>query len=117
MIIELNISAIDSGLSGGSQEISYTTTSGDTPSSIATHLTSSINGNANLQSVGISATSSGAVITITSISPNGTTYTQSVTTGSETIALSNINNGFLQSVNGPLPGNEDVSTFTMKQIV
>ena len=85
--------------------------SGDSLSTLAANMAANINSDSALATLGVTATASGAVITITSISPNGTTYTESVT-GTETISLSNINNGFLQTVNGPLAGNDDITTFT-----
>ena len=73
----LTLNFYDSGLAGGTQAISYTVLSGDNLTSIATALTSAINGNSALSNQGISATSSGTVITITSNSPNATTYVPS----------------------------------------
>ncbi len=80
----LTITVYDAGLTGGLQQPSYTVLAGDSLTTIATALTSAINGNAQLQANGISATSSGTVITLQSNSPNGTTYRQS-TTGTESI--------------------------------
>ena len=70
----LTLNFYDSGLAGGTQAISYTVLGGDTLTSIATAITSAINGSTALSNQGISATSSGTVITITSKSPNATTY-------------------------------------------
>ncbi len=64
---------------------------GESASTIAAGLAHNINYDATsptLASLGISATSSGPVVTITSTSMNATTYGQAVSPGAETIALS-----------------------------
>ena len=84
----LKINFYDSGLAGGTKAASYTVLSTDTLTSIATGLTSAINV-ATLNNQGISATSSGTVITITSKSPNTTTYVPSYSaSATESILLS-----------------------------
>ena len=71
---QLKITVYDSALGGGSETVEYTTALGNTTTAMATGLTSAINADTNLQNLGVSATSSGPVITITSNSPNATTY-------------------------------------------
>ena len=83
----LTISVHDKALSKA-ENINYTVLSGDTTTTIATALKTAINADTTLSSLGITATSSGAVITITSSSPNATSYTESVNSGAtETITL------------------------------
>ena len=107
----LTIIVHDSALSGGTTSIPYTVAAGDTLTTIATHLTTNINASTALQTISVSATSAGAVISVKSSSPNGTSYTDTVT-GTETIALSAVVNGFLQTVDGPLAGSNDVTSYT-----
>ncbi len=75
-IITLTVS--DSGLTGGSQAVTYTTVAADTLTTIATKLAATITANSNLKNLGIDAVSSGTTITLRSKSPNLTTYTASV---------------------------------------
>ena len=83
----LTIGIHDKALSKA-ENINYTVLSSDTTTTIATALKSAINADTTLSSLGITATSSGAVITITSSSPNATSYTESVSSGStEAITL------------------------------
>jgi RHS repeat-associated protein len=85
--------------------VNYVVQSGDTLSSIAASLTSAINADTNLQNIGVSATSSGSVLTISSASPNATTYNSAVSSGAtETITLGNS-----QSRQAELPSSENFS--------
>lgn len=73
------------------QPISYTVAGGDTLTTIATHLTSAINANASLSgtAIGMAATSSGAVITITQPgSIANQTFMQSAVSGAATETVS-----------------------------
>ncbi len=70
----LNIVVKDQGLSGGAVTASYTVASGDTTTSIATNLASTINNNSSLKTLGVTATSYNSVIVISSASTNATTY-------------------------------------------
>jgi hypothetical protein len=84
----LKITAYDSALSGGSQAVSYTVLSTDTLSTIASALASAINANSSLSTIGVTASSSGQIVSIESVSPNLTTYSESVNSGgTETISL------------------------------
>ena len=108
----LTITVHDAGLSGGQKSKSYTVTSGNTLTDIASGLVSAINGDTDLQSIGVSASSAGAVVTLTSHSTNVTTYTQSTSGGAtEVITLGANTYGYLTQINGPLAGDEDVTTF------
>jgi RHS repeat-associated protein len=83
----LNIFVHDSRLASNPTQVSYTTVSGNTTTSIATGLAAAINGSPALAAIGVSATSATDVVTIQSFSYNNTSFTESVTTGSETITL------------------------------
>lgn len=85
----LTLNVYDAALPGGVQAIPYTVLAGDTLTTIATGLTTAINGNANLQAIAMSATSAGTVITLNSKSTNSTTYRATTsTTATETFTLS-----------------------------
>ena len=104
----------DAGLSGGSESVSYTVLSGDNLTSIAAGLASAISADANLQSIGLSATSSGALITIQSNSTNLTTYRQAVSSGAtEQIILNVPMNGTQTAVIGGSKTTGDVLTLTV----
>jgi hypothetical protein len=84
----LTITVYDVGLTGGSKTETYTVLSGDTLTTIASGLAGVINADSALSAIGVSATSNGTVINITSSSYNATTYTQSTSSGAtETISL------------------------------
>jgi RHS repeat-associated protein len=85
----LTIKVLDTALSGGSEPVSYTATSGDTLTSIASALASAINGDGSLATLGVTATSFGAVVNIASASTNATNYSTSLSTGAtETLNIS-----------------------------
>lgn len=80
----VTLTVANSALAGGSQSVSYTIGSSETSTTVATHLTSNINSDLELQSIGVSASSSGAVITLQSYP----TYTTSLSGGAtETLTL------------------------------
>lgn len=109
----LTITVHDAGLTGGQKAISYTVASGDTTTKIATGLKNAINADTSLQGIGVTATSSAAVVTLLSTSVNVTTYTQSTSGGAtETITLGANTYGYLTKIDGPLAGNKDVTTFS-----
>jgi hypothetical protein len=84
----LNITVTDAGLSGGSTTVIATVTTSESVTSMATAVKAAINASAALTAIGVTATSSVGVVSITSTSVNKTTYTQSVTGGmTETITL------------------------------
>ncbi len=89
----LTITVYDSTLTGGSKAVTYTVLSGDTLTSIAAGIATAINADTNLQAIGVTATSSSAVVFIKSISLNNTTYAQSTSGGATevlTLGLSTI---------------------------
>src|SRR5207302_27459 len=92
---QLKISVYDAALSGGGPEtVSYTTITGDTPTTMATGLKNAINADTNLQNIGVTATSSGAVVTITSNSPNLTSYRNATAASvTETLVFGTPQNG------------------------
>ncbi|MBX9720203.1 MAG: hypothetical protein K2X81_02315 [Candidatus Obscuribacterales bacterium] len=86
----LTLNVYDAALAGGTQAITYTVLAGDTLTTIATGLTTAINGNSNLQNIGMSATSSGTMITLQSKSTNATTYRPTSSAGATaTLTMSN----------------------------
>jgi RHS repeat-associated protein len=78
----LSILVLDAGLTGGTENVSYTVQASDSLTSIASGLVAAINADTNLQSIGVTATSSATVINISSASANLSTYTASTTAGS-----------------------------------
>jgi RHS repeat-associated protein len=110
----LTLTSYDSALSGGSQAVSYTVLAADTLSTIATGLTSAINASTALQNIGVSATSSGAVVTITSNSVNQTSFMQSYSTSStESVLLTTTKYGWQVAALGGTKTTGDLLTFTV----
>lgn len=109
----LTITVFDGALSGGQKAISRTTLAGDTLNSIASGLAANINADTSLQAIGVSATAASAVVTILSTSNNVTSYSQSTSVGAtETISLGTNIFGFLTKINGPMSGNNDITTMS-----
>lgn len=125
----LTVTVYDPGLSGGSQAVSYTILSGDTLASMTAGLSAAINGNSNLQTLGVSSTSANQIITINSVSAKSTSYrgtanggaTETITVGintngAQTAALSGtVTVGDTVSVivnDAALPGGSKTKTYT-----
>jgi len=109
----LTITVFDAGLSGGSKAINYTVLAGATLTTIATGIKNAINADSALAAIGVTATSSAAVVTLLSTSVNVTSYTASVSGGAtETLALGANTWGYLTKIDGPLAGSQDITTFT-----
>jgi RHS repeat-associated protein len=109
----LTFTVHDAGLSGGQEAVSYTVPSGATTTTIATGIAAAINADSNLQAIGVTATSSAAVVTLKSTSVNVTSYTGSTSGGAtETVALTANVYGFLTKIDGPMAGTADVTLFT-----
>ncbi|HEY9773365.1 MAG TPA: cysteine peptidase family C39 domain-containing protein, partial [Planktothrix sp.] len=109
----VTITTHDPALAGGQKSDTYTVLAGDTTTTIATGLKNLINADTSLQAIGVSATSSGAVVTMSSTSTNVTTYTTSTSGGAtETLTLGVNTFGYLTQIDGPLSGHNDVTTFT-----
>jgi RHS repeat-associated protein len=86
----LTLAIRSSLLPGGQEVIGYVVPASSTLNSIASGISAAINADTNLQAIGLSSTSSSAVVTITS-SPG---YTGSHSSGAtETIALGSVSNG------------------------
>ncbi len=84
---KLTVSVHDPAITAG-KDITYTVVGGNTTTDIATGLKNLINADSTLSSLGITATSSANVLTITSTSANKTMYSASKNTGaSETLTL------------------------------
>lgn len=103
------VTTFDPALPGGQQAVSYTATGSDTATTVATNLTTNLNANTNLQALGVSATSTGAVITVKSTSVNATTFTGSATSPM-TVTLTPVAYGFLTAIKGPLQ-QQDITSF------
>lgn len=76
----------DPAISGGSAGVLQSYTSGQTTTQIATNLAASLNAVTALTSKGITATSSGAVVTVTAATGNQTTFSVSYPSGSRTVS-------------------------------
>ncbi|HEY9775912.1 MAG TPA: hypothetical protein V6C81_19270 [Planktothrix sp.] len=100
----VTITTHDPALAGGQKSDTYTVVSGDTTTTIATGLKNLINADTSLQAIGVSATSSGAVVTMSSTSTSGGA-TETLTLGVNTF-------GYLTQIDGPLSGHDDITTFT-----
>ncbi len=110
----VQITVHDPALGGGSTSVSRTVQGGDTLTSIATALTSSINGSGSLSGASITATSNGPVIAIQSLSPNVTTFTKSVTgAGTETVTMGPSLNGTVKALIAGSKTTADVLTLTV----
>jgi hypothetical protein len=75
----VNVIIHDSGLVSNPATMTYTVGNSDTLDTIAAGIEALINADSNLTALGITATVSGAIVSITSTSHEATTYTQSVT--------------------------------------
>ena len=70
----LTVTVNDIGLSGGTEAVNYTVPGSSSISSITSGIASAINADTALQNIAVSATASGPVLSITSMSPNHTSY-------------------------------------------
>ena len=70
----VSLAVNDLSLTGGVETVTYTVASGNTTTNIATGLAAAVNADTNLQAIGVTATSSGALVTLTSNSTNTTNY-------------------------------------------
>ncbi len=85
----ITLTIYDTGLPAGKQAVTYTTLAADTLTTIAAGVAAAVNANTNLQNNGITATSSAAVVTLQSKSPNLTSYRQSFnSTATESMLIS-----------------------------
>ncbi len=107
---QVNLTVSDPALPGGSVTVSHTAGSGETKAQVAAALVTAINSNSDLQTLGVTASRTGAVITLKSTSVNATSYSRTVT-GTITLALSNVAYGFLTKITGPLQQN-DITTLS-----
>jgi RHS repeat-associated protein len=110
----VTLNVYDAGLSGGQNATTYTVQSSDTLTTIASGLASAVNANTSLQAIGVSATSSGAVVTLNSNSINITGYTGSRSSGAtETIVVEINPNGTETAAIGGSKTTGDVLTVTV----
>ncbi|MBS1993997.1 MAG: hypothetical protein JSS83_25975 [Cyanobacteria bacterium SZAS LIN-3] len=84
----LTLTVNDAALSGGTKSKTYTVVGGDTLTTIATALKNAINADTDLSGIGVTATSTGVKILISSTSVNQTSYSSSTSGGAtETISI------------------------------
>jgi hypothetical protein len=92
-------------LANGEETVSYTVASGNTLTNIAAGLASAVNADTHLQAIGVGATSSAAVVSVTT----DTSYTESVTgSATETITIGTNNRGNTTVTIGGSPTTGDV---------
>ncbi|MCA9815504.1 MAG: hypothetical protein KC652_10355 [Cyanobacteria bacterium HKST-UBA01] len=90
----LTITVHDNALAGGVESVNYTVGVSDDLEDIASGFASAINGNTNLSSIGVTASSLGEAVNIKSQSSNFTSYSKSLSGGAtETIELALNANG------------------------
>lgn len=82
----ITLTIIDPTLTGGQVIIIQPVTAGQSTTTIATNLKNAINGVPQLTTAGITATSSGAVVTMISATGKKTTYTRTIS-GTETVTI------------------------------
>ena len=99
----------NANLAGGQETASYTVISGSTLANIASGLAAAVNADTNLQAIGQGASSSSAVVSVTT----DTSYTESVSgSATETITLGTNNRGNTTATIGGSPTTGDVLTIT-----
>lgn len=97
----VTITAFNSGLPGGKKAVSYTVSAGNTTTTIATALKNAINADTDFIANSITATSTGAVITITPGSANATTIrVDQNASATETVTVTNPQAGLDDIVGG-----------------
>lgn len=110
----ITLAVYDAQLPSGVKTKTYTVQAGDNLAAIATGVTTAINGDSDLQAAGITATSSGTIITIQSNSINPTTYRGSCNTnGTETVSMGLPPNGVQTATIGGTKTTSDVLTITV----
>lgn len=109
----ISVQVYDSALGGGTQGVTYSVQSGDNLASIATGVAGAINGNGNLQAIGVSASASGKVVTIQSKSVNLTTFRATTSSSAtETITMGVPVDAWTVAVIGGSKTTSDVVTIT-----
>ncbi len=107
----LTITVKDPALGGGQEVVNYTVQSSETPTTIAANFAAAITANANLQTLGVNAVSSGSTIILKSASSNLTSYSTSLSGGAtETLTLGVSSNFVEQAVIGGTKTTGDVLT-------
>jgi RHS repeat-associated protein len=110
----LSLVLYDEGLTGGSTTLNYTVSSSDSLSSIASNLAAAINSNSNAQSIGVSASAAGALISLVSNSLNVTKYGPGGSSGATEYLLVGVNaNGTQTAVVGGSATAGDVLNITV----
>jgi RHS repeat-associated protein len=110
----VTLHVFDAALPSGTQAVNYSVQSGDTLASVASGLSTAVNGDSNLQAAGISASSTSSTITLNSNSTNVTSYRRSVSAAAtETISLVAPLNGTETAAIGGTASSSDVLTITV----
>lgn len=110
----LSLVSYDAALSGGTKTTTYTVLAGDTLQTITSGLAAAITADTSLQGIGVSATSSGTVLTVNSNSLNATTYRSATsTTATETVSIGLPVNGVQTAVIGGTKTTGDTLTITV----
>ena len=105
----VSLTVENANLTNGQETASYTVNSMDTLSTIASGLASAVNADTHLQAIGVGASSSAAVVSVTT----DTSYTESVTgSATETITLGTNNRGNTTATIGGSPTTGDVLSIT-----
>ena len=110
----LTVTVYDAALGGGTEAVTYTVLSTDTLTTIASGIASAINADVNLQAIKVSATSSGQIVTLKSLSVNQTTYRATgSTSATETITAGVTTNGINTAAIGGSKTTGDTVTITV----
>lgn len=112
----ITITVKDTGLSGGQEAVSYVVQASDSLTSIAANLAAAITLNANLQSLGINAVSTTSTLTVKSVSPNITTYTQSTNVGATEIIAVGTSQNFVENATITLRPGQSITTGDMLKL-
>lgn len=110
----VSLVSYDTALSGGTKTTSYTVLAGDTLQTITSGLAAAINADTSLQGIGVSASSTGTVLTVNSNSTNATTYRSATSvTATETVSIGLPANGVQTAVIGGTKTTGDTLTITV----
>ena len=107
----VSVTIQNANLAGGQETAQYTVASGNTLTNVAAGLASAINADTNLAAIGVGASSSGAVVTVST----DTSYTVSTSGGAtETISAGTSYRGNVQITLGGKPTTSDTVTVTVQ---
>lgn len=111
----LTVTVTDQALSSGSKAINYTVVGGDTLSTIATKMAAAIASDADMISIGVTASANASILSIKSASPNVTSYAASNSGGATASITLNATDNFVENaVIGGTKKTGDILTITFK---